>query len=174
VFVAHYTPLKERKEALLEEIAKAGISGVRFVEDFDREVLTDAVIKEAYAHFRYLAEDLVGEGDEEELPYTAYKMSDKEVSLAIKQLEALKIVVREDHPMALIIEDDAILTDDFATKLMLYISQLKDGEWDVLCIGNEVAKCEELHECRERTHGSNVFRKSWHSGRSFDMGAVSS
>ena len=129
VFVAHYTPLKvrllyiflspafggvicncvaaskERKEALLEEIRKAGLEGVRFIEKWDREVLSEPIIEQHYSHFRYLAEEADGD---ESLPYTQYKMSDKEISVAMKQLEALQIIVREGHQMALILEDDGM------------------------------------------------------------------
>lgn len=65
--------------------------------------------------------------------YKNLKLND--ISLTKKHIEAWNIIAHGDDPYALILEDDAILEDDFTTKLNNYISQLP-SYFDMLFIGN--------------------------------------
>ena len=40
-FITHYTPLVERKQNMIQQLEKYGITNVEFIENYDRELLTD-------------------------------------------------------------------------------------------------------------------------------------
>ena len=61
-------------------------------------------------------------------------ISNAEISCTLHHIECFKKIV-EKYDYALILEDDAILCDNFTDKLKKYISQLPTN-WDMLFIGN--------------------------------------
>jgi glycosyl transferase, family 25 len=106
-FVVHYTPLRERKEHMLRELAREGVDAV-FIESFDREALTpDGLSK--------------------------FRIVPAEASLLLKHVEAWRRVVDQNLPYALVFEDDAILVEGFQSKLKAYLEETP-SDFDLLMI----------------------------------------
>jgi GR25 family glycosyltransferase involved in LPS biosynthesis len=111
-YVIHYTPLKERKEHITNELKREGLSSI-FVEDYDREVLTAS--------------------DTEKFDISSVNLG--KVSLILKHIEAWRQIVSSAQPYGLIFEDDAVLCSDFLPKLRNYIEELP-ADFDVLMINS--------------------------------------
>ena len=109
VFVLHYTPLVERKKFQLEQLSRHGIDA-EFIESYDKEVLTQDD-KNRFQHCTNLPA----------------------MSLLLKHAEAFKEVYLK-YDFALILEDDAVLSNNFMETLQKYMSCLPT-DWDVLFVG---------------------------------------
>lgn len=105
-YVAHYTPLKERKQHILGEFRRMGITNYELVETHDREALT----QEQWDRF--------------------INYQDRgEISLFYKHVE----IFRRADPNAytFVLEDDAVFLPNFNHKLELYMEELPKS-WDVI------------------------------------------
>jgi len=114
LFITHYTPLVERKQHILQELKKANIIDYEFIELYDREHLSNTDL----AKFS--------------------KITLSETSLFLKHIA---IYNKELDDIVVVLEDDAILVDDFKEKLDILLDDLKTKQWDVLFSG----ECEKLH-----------------------------
>jgi hypothetical protein len=114
-FVTHYTPLVERKQHILQNLKDADIDEYEIIETKDREVLT-----------------------QEELNKFG-RINQSEISLFLKHVEIFKMDTGND--IIVVFEDDAILCDNFKTKLDACLSELQGESWDVLFSG----ECCKLH-----------------------------
>ena len=47
-YVMHYAPLEERHEFISSQLAKAGITNVEFITQFDKEELTEEILDKHY------------------------------------------------------------------------------------------------------------------------------
>jgi hypothetical protein len=163
VFIPHYTKLTERRPVLERRLAEAGLTNdTEWIVTFDKHDLTDDVVAGGYQHFRYLLED----GDEGDGPYGPWKLPMAYVSSGMKHVEALRRIVANNHSVALILEDDAVLVPNFREKLSGYLEQLAatDPDWGLVCLGAGLSQCKGITECKTRPRGSNVYRKLWKSG----------
>jgi GR25 family glycosyltransferase involved in LPS biosynthesis len=107
--VAHYTPLKERKEHMIKQFDKKEITNYSFMEEHDREVLT----KEQLDKFSII--------------------NSSEISLFYKHIEILK--QQQDLPgVTLVYEDDAVLIDSFSKNLDRCLRDLPE-DWDIVFAG---------------------------------------
>jgi GR25 family glycosyltransferase involved in LPS biosynthesis len=111
-YVIHYTPLKERKQFMLNEIDKHSLN-YYFIEKYDREKLSDQDLK----------------------MFNTYKLKLSEVSLTRKHIDAYRKIVNNNYKYSLILEDDVILDDNFGYKLEKGLTHLPD-DYDMLFIGN--------------------------------------
>lgn len=116
VYVVHYTPLTDRKVHIIEQLKQANIIDYEFIETHDKEHLTDEDVE----RFEGIT-----------LP---------EKSLFLKHIDIFR---KEDisDDIVLVLEDDAILMEDFKDKLNCYLAQLQKTSWDVLFGGS----CCDLH-----------------------------
>jgi GR25 family glycosyltransferase involved in LPS biosynthesis len=128
VFVAHYTPMVERRVGLTARLDQVGLlNRTRWVEAYDREDLTPADIETRYSQFRYLKDFPDG-------VYLTTKLQTKHMSLAFKHAEALRMIVDGQFATSLILEDDAVFSgNDFEQILQKYLQQMP-ADWDVLCL----------------------------------------
>jgi hypothetical protein len=108
-FVTHYTPLIKRKQHILQKLKDADIYEYEIIETKDREVLTQ----------------------EELNKFT--KIKESEISLFLKHVEIFKMDTGND--IIVVFEDDAILCDNFKTKLDACLSELQGESWDILFSG---------------------------------------
>ena len=131
-YVLHYTPLIERRKHIENEMKRENIP-FEFVFQYDRENLTDA-------------EHALFSGD----------ISNSEKSLVMKHIITLYNIIRENHPYALVLEDDVILDRDFNEKLAYYISLLPP-DWDMIFIGNG---CNLHIPQNEQQPGVFIYKKS--------------
>jgi hypothetical protein len=108
-FVAHYTPLHERRIHIIKELEKAGINDYTFILSKDRDVLT----QEEFSKFK--------------------TPKSSEISLFYKHVEIFKTT--PDDEITVVFEDDAMLVPDFLKNLDMCLSQLQTEKWDVLFAG---------------------------------------
>jgi len=122
-FVIHYTPLVERRVHIVKELDKAGIKDYTFILSKDRERLTQEDVSK-FAN-----------------------ISPSETSLFCKHVEVFKAASGLDDDMAVVLEDDSVLCDDFLKNLDKCLTQLKTEQWDILFAG----ECCGLH-CQVDKH----------------------
>jgi len=113
VFVIHYKKLTERKAAILQQFQKHKITDFEFVE-IDRNELQ-----------KQSSQDL-------SLFEPGY--SNQQIAITLSHMYAYKQIAAK-YDRALILEDDAILSDGFTESLNLYCSQLPSS-YDMLFIGD--------------------------------------
>jgi GR25 family glycosyltransferase involved in LPS biosynthesis len=107
-FITHYTPLKKRKEHIIDQLKKHNITDFEFIECYDRDSLTEMDIKK----------------------FTRITLG--EISLFLKHVEIFKKTIND---IIIVFEDDAILIDNFNEKLSLLLGQLQTIEWDIIFSG---------------------------------------
>ena len=108
--ILHYKPLTSRMKFMLDQIVKHKLQNVQFIEDHDREVLTNIQLSK----------------------FNTMVLKLSEISLAYKHIEAWK---QQTTNYNLILEDDAELCEDFGPTLEKYIQQLPE-DYDMLFIGD--------------------------------------
>ena len=111
VYIIHYTPLKERKIFLLDQINKHSLN-YHFIEDYDREKLLDKDLK---IFDKNLSRSLCG--------------------LTLAHIDSYRKIINNDYKYNLIIEDDVIFDSQFKDKLKKGLKQLPDS-YDMLFIGD--------------------------------------
>ncbi len=110
IFIIHYTPLKERKVHIDDQLNKYNFKST-YITDYDKEDLTKSVI------------DWFGN----------IKLA--EISLSCKHMSVYKKMVNENIEEAIILEDDVTLHDNFYDNLQNYYKQLPE-DWDLLFFGS--------------------------------------
>jgi GR25 family glycosyltransferase involved in LPS biosynthesis len=115
IFVLHYSKLTRRKQHILEQFEKHGITDYEFIEKFDKDVITD------------------DECPEFSKDYVANRRA--ELSLHLKHLYLYRLMLSENYEEVLVLEDDVILSDNFMKKLTEYMTQMPK-DYDMLFIGN--------------------------------------
>jgi GR25 family glycosyltransferase involved in LPS biosynthesis len=116
LFITHYKPLVDRKQNLIRQLELAGINEYEFVEIYDREQLTNQDI-EKFSNVRF-----------------------SEASLFLKHYEIFKKNTESDD-IIVVLEDDAILVENFKERLSNYIDILRAKTWDVVFTG----ECCDIH-----------------------------
>ena len=116
-YIIHYTPLKERKQFMLNQIDKHSLN-YYFIEKYDREKLSDKDLK----------------------IFDTDKVKLSMCSNISKHINSYRKIVNNNYKYSLILEDDVILDNKFGYKLEKGLEQLPD-DYDMLFIGN----CANLH-----------------------------
>lgn len=178
VFVVHYTPLVERKRQLQRQLRAQlarlppgmRVIDVQWIVEHDREELKQDGGKHPYYRpFRHLH----SHGVYSKVPLTA-----AEHSIMWKHAEALRRAAQlpRDH-LALILEDDVELADDFFAEVQESVMRLPAGtdsdestSWSILCLGSGIAQCSSIPDCARRAAGTRVYRKRWHSRAQYQLG----
>lgn len=106
-YIPHYTPLKERKNNIISQLNKYNLTNYEFIEIYDRENINLSDCNK----------------------FSNIKLS--EISLFFKNIEIFKKAKEE---IIMILEDDAVLVDDFKNKINFYIKNLPK-EWDIIFPG---------------------------------------
>ena len=89
IFVLHYSKLIDRKKYILEQFKKHNITNFEFIEKYDKDEITE---------------------EESKLFHSQFKKSS--MSLSLKHFYVYKEIA-DKYDNALILEDDAILCDNF-------------------------------------------------------------
>lgn len=116
IYITHYTPLTDRKTNIIKQLTFAGITDYEFIEIYDRENLT----REDIAKFS--------------------NIRITEASLFLKHYEIFKRNT-ETNDIIVVLEDDAILVENFKDHLEKYINILNTKTWDVAFTG----ECCDIH-----------------------------
>ena len=111
-YIIHYTPLNERKKHILKELQQYSINA-EFITEFDKESL-----------------------DINQLTLFNTKLvTYSEISYFYKQLYCYLKIKNENINVALILDDDCILDNNFTEKLNFYINKLPQ-DWDICYISD--------------------------------------
>jgi glycosyl transferase family 25 len=104
IYIVHYEPLVQCRAYLESQFAKYGITNFEFITSFDRNKVPARKVNKFFSNNAH------------------YSLVSKYITLA--HLDIYNKIALGNAPMALILEDDAILCDDFAAKLTYYLSIL--------------------------------------------------
>lgn len=109
IFVIHYKALVERKNVMVKALEVSNLN-YEFISNYDRGNLTNE-IKNRFSS---------------ELPlyYVANFMS---------HIESFRLIAEQEHPLALILEDDSVPSDKFLQKSNKYLKKLPE-DFDLLYI----------------------------------------
>jgi len=110
IYVVHYDKLTDRKINMDNQLTKNGLI-CEYISNYGKDKLT----KENKKMFR--------------------NISDSEISVCLHHIECFKNISKNNEEYGLILEDDALLCDNFKYIINNYISQLPEN-WDMLFIGN--------------------------------------
>lgn len=114
-YIIHYTPLVERKPFIEKAFELEKIEH-EYILEYDKENLLEKnIIK-----FRS-------------------SLNKKYISNFLKHLSAIEKISKSNNKINLIVEDDAILCDDFKEKLLIYYNELPT-DFDFLFLGGEPDK----------------------------------
>jgi len=117
IYMAHYTPLKERKEKILNDI------------HFEMKWF------ECEPTEKYWTDDKET-WDRKVIPYSPHReLRQSEISLAHKHIEIYKDIVENQYTTSLVLEDDVILHDNFESMFNMFLTKTPD-DWDFIYIGN--------------------------------------
>jgi GR25 family glycosyltransferase involved in LPS biosynthesis len=114
IFITHYTPLKERKQYIINQLNNANITDYVFIDAYDKEELTQSDVNKFFG------------------------IKPSEISLFLKHIEIYK---KCNNDIIIVLEDDAVLVDNFKSKLEYYINISKSLDWDIIFSG----ECCNLH-----------------------------
>ena len=120
IYICHWSKLSNRKEKLIEHLSTLGISDYEWVEVYDKDNWNLIEIVKQYTK--------IFEADENG---RLHKIS--EISLLLKHCWILKDAYKK-YKSVLVLEDDAILTNDFINRFNNYKSQLPE-DWDLAWVG---------------------------------------
>jgi GR25 family glycosyltransferase involved in LPS biosynthesis len=112
VFVIHYKKLIERKKFMLEQFVKHNITNYTFIE-IDRDEIEESQFQIFNPNF---------------------KNKKAQVAITLSHLYSYHEILN-NYDYALILEDDAILCENFLEKFSHYLEQLPDN-FDMMFIGN--------------------------------------
>lgn len=129
VYVAHYTPLAERRSAMEGQLARNNIScewlqseptlqDVSEMYEDSKEEWARKTNSVPYSH---------------PVPYKALNRA--EISLAYKHIKIYEDMLENDYLCCLILEDDAILCENFSNSFNLNLSKTPK-DWDFIFIGS--------------------------------------
>jgi GR25 family glycosyltransferase involved in LPS biosynthesis len=119
IYICHYTKLVERKKSIINQLDNIGVNNYEFVEFFDKDNLfTDEILKNF-----------------PKIHNIENNMTLGEKSLALKHAWIIKDVHDKNYSSVLVLEDDAILCDNFIQYFNYYKNQLP-LDWDIGWVGS--------------------------------------
>jgi len=121
IYIVHYSKLIDRKKLLLDQINKIHLdqlAPITWIENYDREVITEQQIKENY---RY------------NLAYSPRIITIGEVANALAHMHIIETIAKNNE-IALILEDDIILKPNFITQLNQILIDVPN-DWEILTLG---------------------------------------
>jgi GR25 family glycosyltransferase involved in LPS biosynthesis len=126
IFVAHYSPLKDRKEFLTKYFERNGIDIVEWVENEDYPDNFWQTNSESWTRKISYAYPKVID--------TARRLSPQERSVALKHYRIFERILREDEENFLVLEDDVFFASNFVDLFNTCLGATPK-DWDVIMIG---------------------------------------
>lgn len=131
IYLLHYSPLKERLDNILPIIKSLNIP-YEIITEYDKEDLTDQIISQFYNFdkdtVRKRKEDLWHDF------CPCEKLNLAEISLTIKHFSLYEKISKSKDEIILILEDDAILCDNFLEKVSSFLQETPK-DWDIIWLG---------------------------------------
>lgn len=103
IFIVHYTPLVERKQHLTKRFHEMNITNYTFYEEYNRNTTSQETMDEYFK---------------------LKNLNPAQICITIAHLEIYKQIIKSGYTNCLILEDDALLHEDFGNKLELYMKHL--------------------------------------------------
>ena len=136
VYVIHYKKLVERKVNILRQFDRFGITDYEFI-DIDRSEIDN------YEITKY---------------FDRVKLVPAQIAITLSHIEAYKRIVDNNYEEALILEDDAIMSDDFAERFKRYRNELSsEPYYDMLFIGDG---CNFHIQKHKQINGKHIYHKN--------------
>lgn len=131
IFISHYKKLTERKKYLHDALLKEGFNDIFWKDEIDR----DSISEEDMKLYNYNPEKWNEFNSIWETKCDPRKLSLAEIANAITHIKIYKHIIDNKIDIALILEDDVILLENFKERLEKYIEQLKKENFDTCFIG---------------------------------------
>jgi GR25 family glycosyltransferase involved in LPS biosynthesis len=128
IYVAHYTPLIERKKFLSEQLSKHSMV-VQWVEEEPKDNNLKSKYDFSNSWDEKLSELKLKEKHEKRI------LKKSEISLAYKHIKIYEDIVKNNIKTALILEDDVVLDNEFIKKFNLSF-HMTPRDWDFIFIGS--------------------------------------
>jgi GR25 family glycosyltransferase involved in LPS biosynthesis len=128
IYIAHYTPLLERKKILLEELSKHSINADWIEAEPEEDDLKNKYDSSLNWNVK-ISQLNLKEKHEKRI------LKKSEISLAFKHIKIYEDIVKNNIKSALILEDDVILDKEFIKKFNLYL-HMTPKDWDFIFIGS--------------------------------------
>ena len=118
IYICHYKKLTDRKIIILDQLQKLGLDNYIFVEQFDKDSWNTEEITKEFPKILH-----------------ANRINDSERSLALKHAWIVTDMYKQGYSSVLVLEDDAVLVDDFVEKYNSYMNQMP-LDWDIGWVGS--------------------------------------
>jgi len=158
VYVAHYSPLKERKKILLKKLNNYGIQ-VHWVENEPTEEDVERLHINTPLLWEYKITNLDYGG-----PIPHKQLTKSELSIAFKHLKIYEDVVANGVKTALVLEDDVVFEDDFVNNFNFNLMNTPN-DWDLIFIGSG---CNLRIPKNKRIPGKIAYRKEHPASKCVD------
>jgi GR25 family glycosyltransferase involved in LPS biosynthesis len=124
IYICHYSRLVERKLVIQDQLNNFGIKEnlYTFIENYDKDTLDKEEIKKEYPLIFNLTKR------------DGRYLRSSEISLALKHCYIIKDAINKNYNTILILEDDAILDNNFFNQYEEYIKELPEN-WDIFWLG---------------------------------------
>lgn len=124
VYICHYKKLTDRKKHITEQLEKFGLINHYFVEqEFDKDTWNMEDILKKYPN--------INKND----GILQDQISNSVKSLALKHAWIVDDMYNKKYSSILVLEDDAVLCDDFVNRFNSYVDQLP-SDWDIGWVGS--------------------------------------
>ena len=127
LFIVHYEPLKERKEYLESVLSKTNIP-----YEFSAHYTRDNIEEDKFSTDPKVLEE---KNKITSTPVTGHGMSNSVKACCLEHVRIYNKIIEEDLDFAIILEDDAMLVEDFEAKLSVVLNTLPAG-WDMIYLTN--------------------------------------
>lgn len=144
IYISHYTKLTDRKEYLQKALSFVD-NEIRWIEEFDREDLTEDIIK------KYIAKD-VRYPKEMNAPAKNGQMNLAEIGCSISHFYAFNEIVEKGFQNAILFEDDIVILPEFSN-LNEYLKEIP-SDFDIIHIGDYLGR-----KPRGITKGRYIYRE---------------
>jgi GR25 family glycosyltransferase involved in LPS biosynthesis len=135
VYVIHYKKLVERKANILRQFDRFGITDYEFI-DIDRSEIDN------YEITKY---------------FDRNHLVPAQIAITLSHIEAYKRIVDNNYEEALILEDDAIMSDDFGEIFQRYLNELSiEPYYDMLFLGDG---CNLHMPVHKQIKGKHIYHK---------------
>ena len=119
IYICHYKKLTDRKIIILDQLQKLGLDNYMFVEQFDKDSWNTEEITKEFP----------------KILHPANRINNAERSLALKHAWIVTDMYKQGYSSVLVLEDDAVLVDDFVEKYNSYMNQMPI-DWDIGWVGS--------------------------------------
>jgi glycosyl transferase family 25 len=132
IFIIHYTKLIDRKKIMDLQLNSIN-QKFEYIEKFDKETLNEDLINKVYRKSKsHHDEKISALWDIKSNSFR--KLMNSEISCALKHFEALNQINKQCSNHGLILEDDAIITNDFINNFNKCLKNTPE-DWDIIFLG---------------------------------------